>query len=239
MKYNWKKLSVTLIIVLVGVLLAFCDTYWIKSYNNVWLGIGCSLIASAMVSLLNVFLVDAKVNSSLADWGLNRIYKTRADKNKDSDPKLNQLKYKLDGIAFGLKSFRNNHSEEIENVLRRGVNIRLITMNPNSKFVAQRELEENESSGQIKNTIQQLIDWAKTLNAKGYDGKIEIKGYNCMTFDFYWRMDGEIFFGPYWINRSSQQTVTYRFKEGGWGFEIYSKYFEELWGNDKIMIKLV
>ena len=191
------------------------------------------------VALLNILLIDAKINNELAFWGVDKIYSTRADKNKDSDPKLSSLKYQLDGIAFGLKSFRSSHSDDIENALRRGVNIRLITMNPKSKFVAQRESEENESQGQIVNTILQLVDWANNLNSKGYKGKIAVKGYNCMTLDFYWRMDGEIFFGPYWLGRSSQQTITYRVKEGGKAFDAYAKYFEELWLNNDVMINLV
>ena len=191
------------------------------------------------VALLNILLIDAKINNELAFWGVDKIYSTRADKNKDSDPKLSSLKYQLDGIAFGLKSFRSSHSDDIENALRRGVNIRLITMNPKSKFVAQRESEENESQGQIVNTILQLVDWANNLNSKGYKGRIAVKGYNCMTLDFYWRMDGEIFFGPYWLGRSSQQTITYRVKEGGKAFDAYAKYFEELWLNNDVMINLV
>lgn len=239
MEYNWKKIVVILIVVLMGFFFAVGDSYWFQSSNGVWLSIGCSLIASAVVALLNVLLVDVKVDTELDKWGIDKIYNTRAEKNKDSDPKLNQLKYQLDGIAFGLKTFRASHSEEIENALKRGVNIRLITMAPESPFVPQREREENEAPGQIKNTILQLIDWAKILNSKGYSGKILIKGYNCMTLNFYWRMDGEIFFGPYWIGRSSQQTITYHLKENGKCFNVYAKYFEELWNNTAIMTNLV
>lgn len=239
MEYNWKKISFALIVLIVGVTLALTDNYFIQSERSVWLSIGCSLIASAMFALLNVLIVDAKIDTRFTKWGLNRIYNTRAEKNKDSDPKLSKIKYQLDGVAFGLKTFRAGHSDEIENALKRGVNIRLLTMNPNSDFVAQREIEENESAGQIKNTIEQLIQWAQNLNAKGYKGKICIKGYNCMTLDFYWRMDGEIYIGPYWLGRPSQQTVTYRLAEGGKGFETYAKYFEELWNNEKVMVNLV
>lgn len=104
-------------------------------------------------------------------------------------------------------------------------------MNPESAFVSEREKEENESQGQIKNTITQLIEWAEKLNKKGKNGTIEIKGYNCMTLDFYWRVDNEVYIGPYWQGISSQQTITYKFEEGGLGFQQYTEYFENLWNN--------
>lgn len=238
MQYNRMKIIVALLVILSGFLLAVGDSYWFQTGDRVWLSIGCSLIASAMVILLNTFLVDAKVDRSIDKWGLEKVYDTRAEKNKDSDPKLNLLKYRLDGIAFGLKTFRTGHRRDVEDALRRGVTVRLLTMNPNSKFVSQREKEENEPSGQIKNAIKQLVEWANTLNEKSYSGKIYVKGYDCMTLDFYWRMDGEIYIGPYWYGYPSQQTITYKFKEGGKGFEVYSKYFNDLW-SDKSLTKLL
>ncbi len=54
-----------------------------------------------------------------------------------------------------------------------------------------------------------------------------------MTLDFYWRMDGELYVGPYLYGMSSQETVTYKFDEGGEGFKIYSDYFEKIWENSK------
>ena len=186
MKYNDKKIIVALLVIIAGVISAVGDSYWVQTNDRVLLSIGCSLIASSMVILLNTFLVDAKVDKSIDKWRLEKIYDTRADKNKDSDPKLNRLKYKLDGIAFGLKTFRTGHTDEIEAALKRGVMVRLITMNPASKFVGQREKEEKEQSGQIRNTIQQLVEWANKLNAEGHAGKIYVKGYSCMTLDFYW-----------------------------------------------------
>lgn len=231
----WKKLVIALLVLLLGFSLAVGDTYWFVTENRVWLSIGCSLIASASVILLNVLLLERRNEKDTDKWGMVKIYATRAEKNKDSDPMLGNMKYKLDGIAFGLKTFRTGQSEKVEAALSRGVQIRLITMQPESPFVRQREIEEKEQEGQIKNTIQQLISWADSLNAKGYKGKIQIKGYSCMTLDFYWRMDDIIYMGPYWYGYSSQQTVTYRFDEGGIGFSIYEKYFEKLWNDNELM----
>ena len=95
-------------------------------------------------------------------------------------------------------------------------------------------MKENETEGQIKHTIEELVKWADDLNAKGYKGRILIKGYDTMTLDFYWRVDDEIYVGPYWYNVSSQQTITYKFEADGQGFDLYEEYFEKLW-NDNVL----
>ena len=54
-----------------------------------------------------------------------------------------------------------------------------------------------------------------------------------MTLDFYWRVDDEIYIGPYWYGIGSQQTITYKFIAGKQGFEVYAEYFERLWENEE------
>jgi len=237
-KYNLKSIIAALIVLICGILMILLDLFYVKTTMNLWISIGCSLIASAMVILLNDLFVE-KINvSPLDEWKISKIYATRAEKNADSDPELEKAKYQIDAVAFGLKSFRTEQSRKVEACLRKGVNFRIITMNPMSSFVAEREKEENETEDQIKNTINQLIIWANELNKKNYKGKIIVRGYSCMTLDFYWRVDDELYVGPYWYGVDSQQTITYKFTEGGKGFSRYTDYFEKLWENQKLIVPL-
>ena len=59
-----------------------------------------------------------------------------------------------------------------------------------------------------------------------------------MTLDFYWRVDNDIYIGPYWYHVGSQQTITYKFHKGRRGFDIYRDYFESLWNDNDNTIKL-
>jgi len=59
-----------------------------------------------------------------------------------------------------------------------------------------------------------------------------------MTLDFYWRVDDELYVGPYWYHVGSQQTITYKFTSGKKGFKLYEKYFEDLWNDEENNIKL-
>ena len=237
-KYNLKSIIAGLIVLLVGIIFILVDVYWQKTTTSLWINIGCSLIASAMVILLTSIFVERIKYNPLEKWGITKIYSTRAEKNQDSDKELDKAKYQVDAVAFGLKSFRTKQNKKVETCLKNGVNFRIITMNPESPFVAQREKEENETTNQIKNTIEQLVIWANNLNKKNYKGKIIVKGYSCMTLDFYWRVDNELYVGPYWYGISSQQTMTYKFVEGGDAFKIYADYFEQLWENSDLLTEL-
>jgi hypothetical protein len=227
---NWKTIAVGLIILVAGIL----TVVFSKDYG---VSIGCSLIASSVVALLNSLFVERKKVSPLDSWGIQNIYKSRSLMNKDCDISIDNAKRHIDIVAFGLKSFRTDYGNSALALLQKGVNIRIITMDPESKFVRQREIEEGEVPGQIKNTIEQLVEWAEKLNAESTNGKITIKGYSCMTLDFYWRVDDDIYVGPYWYKYPSQQTISYKFTKGD-GFDAYYEYFDRLW-NDPMMKPLV
>ncbi len=186
----------------------------------------------------SVIKEDSPYKNIIKDWGLNYIFRSRAEKNKESDPKLKDPTIKqLDGIAFGLKTFRSFHTDDIEQCLRNGMAIRLLTMNPESPYIRQREKEEHEVKGQISNSIKQLVEWGKTLKAKT-GGNISIKYYNTMTLDFYWRVGDTLYVGPYLFGKASQATITYKYIAGGEGFNMYSQYFEDLW-NDQTLTKKI
>ena len=234
----YHKARTSVVVIGLGVLLVALTT---STDNQTWsavgLGIGCSLIASGGSSFLNFLVFDDISKNPLEEWHIEKIYEKRSQKSAESDPELDKAKYQVDVVAFGLSSFRDKNKERVETCLRNGVNFRILTMAPDSKKMKVREEEENNKN--IKNSILQLVDWAKELNQKGYNGNIQIKVYNCMTLDFYWRVDNELYVGPYWYGHDSQQTITFKFSANGKGFEQYTSYFEELWKDPKISKQLV
>lgn len=185
------------------------------------------------MAILTQLLLEDLVSNDIDDWKITKIFDRRSDKNKESDPLLSDLKETLDGIAFGLKKWRTNNSTEILNALNRGVNIRLITMNPDSPHVQERANEEGQNEN-LANSINDLIEFAKDMNSRSTSGKFEVKGYDCMTLGFYWRMDDFMYVGPYLYKKDSSDTITFKFVNGGKGFEYYRKYFDSLWNNSEL-----
>lgn len=232
---NHKAVNAGQLLIIAGIISILIDIFLIKTEKGIWISIGCSLLASGIVVLLQALLVDVKKIDYAEEWGLVKIYKHRSDKSDDSEPKLDKAKHHLDAVAFGLKSFRTVQTKRVAKLLKNGVDVRLLTMNPSPDniFLKQREIEENEVEGQIRKSIEDLVKWADTLNKnRKSKGKIVVKGYKCMTLDFYWRVDDEIYIGPYWFGFDSQQTITYKFVSGKQGFELYTDYFEQLWNNN-------
>lgn len=238
-KINVLAIIVSLIILIIGITGVLIEVIMVKNTQNFFINVGCSMIASGIVLLLSTIFLDYKKEYEVKNvWGLEKIYKTRAEKNIDADTKFEKYNIKqLDGIAFGLRSFRTQRKDVILNCLNNGMNVRLLVMNPDSPFMEQREKEEGVQIGSIADSIRELVKWVSELNFASIHGKIEIRFYNCMTLDFYWRMDDELYIGPYNLQCESQQTITYKFSKGKKGFEYYEKYFEELWNNEKFVQK--
>ncbi|MGN0606229.1 MAG: hypothetical protein ACI4JM_06880 [Oscillospiraceae bacterium] len=228
-KINLKSIIVALIITIVGIILVCID-------NISCVSVGCSLIASAVISILTALIVDREKINPLDEWGIDKIYSSRTERNRENDPYIDKAKYRVDGIAFGLTSFRNNYGKKVENCLKKGVNFQIITMNPESPHIEEREKEEEVVKGSIEKDINDMVSWANKLNNKGYKGSIIVKGYDCMTLDYYWRVDNKLFIGPYWYGYKSGDTITYKFNDKGKGFTQYTEYFDRIWYN-KDMLK--
>lgn len=233
-KINLKSIIAALITLVIGIICVVMDGVVWKSTSSIILNIGCSFIASSLVAIITILLVERHTINPVDEWKLVKIYSTRAERNSEADPNIENARYCIDGIAFGLSTFRNIYGKKIEQCLRNGVQIRLLTMDPNGQFISFREAEENAASGGIKDTIVDLINWANSLNDRNTKGKIVIKGYNSMTLDYYWRVDNELYIGPYWYGYKSSDTITYKFTSEGRGFQHYSDYFDKLWDNSEL-----
>lgn len=206
-RINLKSIIAALVILAVGIFLSLMDVFYWKSSSSIMLNIGCSFIASSLVALVTVFLVEREKISPIEERKIVKIYSTRAERNSEADPNIENARYCIDGIAFGLSTFRTMYGKKIEQCLKNGVQIRLITMDPDGKFISFRE-EEKTSPGGIRDTIIDMVKWANELNRNSNKGKIVIKCYKSMTLDYYWRVDDELYVGPYWYGYKSSDTIT-------------------------------
>ena len=231
-------LLVNTIIFFIGMLLiviAFLVN--IPDWKNILLSIGCSLIASTVVTYLSSkYLVKLNRIKNLIDiWGLSAIYETRQEMNRSTGIAFDTLENNLDIIAWGFKSFRDAKDKIVIEKVKKGLKIRFIAPSPDSYYVRQREIDEREIEGQIKKTIIDLGQWIDSLKMIAPDSNnIQIKYYNSLPEDFYFRVDDYIYLGPYQWGKSSQQTISYEFKGiSSKGFIYYNDYFEKLWSSQE------
>lgn len=202
--------------------------------RNILLSIGCSLIASTVVSYLtSKYLIRmSRIKNIVEHWGLESIFETRQEMNRSTDIAFESLEKHLDIIAWGLKSFRDAKDKIVREKVKRGLKIRFVTLCPDSKYVKQREIDEREASGQIRHTILNLQKWIEDLQKIAPKPEnVQVKYYNSLPEDFYFRVDDHVFIGPYLYGISSQQTISYEFKGAAKGASYYKDYFERLWND--------
>lgn len=231
-----------LITLLMGILLTLVALFLKKDtqedIRTILISIGTSIIASSIIVFLSsrYLIKESKITEMIDTWKLNGMYLSRAEMNQNTNICLRRCRKQLDIVAFGLKSFRETQSRLIEDKVRSGLKIRILTINPKSKFISQREKDEGQITGQISNTITQLSTWVANLKNLAPDpSNVQIKYYDTLPLDFYFRVDDHLFVGPYMYGRSSQQTFSYEFEYGGLGFQYWTTYFEELWSNRNLI----
>ena len=168
-------------------------------------------------------------------WGLQQIYFARSEAHIDY--KRNGFaKNSCDIIAFGLKNFREEIGDLVKESAKNGLKIRILTMQPDSVYVKQREIEEGLAENGIKNTIIDLLKWVEKIRLslpETIDKKqaIQVKFYDSLPLDFYCKLDERIYIGPYLAGRESRNIITYEFMEGA-VWKLYTEYFEKLWTNE-------
>lgn len=191
--------------------------------------IGVALVATFItVTMTELFLGDSE-NEELTEWGLVRVFNTRGEMNSVCDGYLQKAK-RLDAIAFGMKSLRDTQQKQLERILAAGGDIRIITMKPGCEALKMRERDELLPDRGISDTIEQLIDWAKRMNARGFKGKVQIRYHDHLPQDFMFLMDNRLFTGPYEYGKGSQQIISYEYRHGK-AYSHYEEVFSELWND--------
>jgi hypothetical protein len=225
---------------LVGVLIIISGII----YNNfdggnniiyiIMLSIGSSIIASSIVVFLSTkYIVKYSTVKEIIDkWGLYGIYKTRADMNISANQCLDNIERELNLIAMGVRGLRDAKGDIIKSKIKNGIILKILTMNPNSDFVIQKEKEEDRAPGEIKKSIFALIEWVSELkNISPSSDNVKIKFYDSIPQDSFMRIDDKIFIGPNLYKVISQQTISYEFRNKLLGFNYYTNYFNRLWND--------
>ena len=238
--FSTKRNSIFILNILVfsfGILLNLIgflgNDYWldgvkIQIARNIFISVGCSLIATAIVTFFYSKYQNRidRMRELVYTWGLENIYETRAIMNEVADKKQLVAKKSLDAIGFGFSSWRLHKNSEVIAMLKRGVKIRILSPSPDSPFLDQRDLDEDEEQGRTASTIRHLEHWVQDLSSYG---DIELRHYTALPLDFYFRIDDTLFIGPYMYKQQSQHTVSYEFSKNGKMYSDYTEYFEKIW----------
>lgn len=234
---RWSTKTITTITILLSFVLIATSLLYTNEYTdwkNIQISVACSILASNIIMFLtSEYMLRSQRRAEIIDcWGVEAIYKTRAEMNNSTNTSLSQCKSTVEIIAFGLKSFREAKSDEIEKILSNGVKIKILTINPESNILGFVDKREDLIFGATKKSIESLIEWITQLKNKSDKYNIEIRFYDDLPLDFYFKIDDRVYIGPYLKGLSSQQTISYEFSQGE-GYLYWSNYFSKIWEDCK------
>ncbi|MGL5130098.1 MAG: hypothetical protein ACRC7D_18610 [Aeromonas popoffii] len=234
---RWSTKTITSITILVSVGLIATSLLYPAEYvdwKNIQISVACSILASNIIMFLtSEYMLRSQRRAEIIDrWGVEAIYRTRSEMNIATNISLSKCKDTVEIVAFGLKSFRETKSDEIEKTLGKGVSIKILTIHPDSKILDLVDEREDLVAGSTRKSIESLISWVAALKDKSQNHDIEIRFYDALPLDFYFKVDERIYVGPYLKGLSSQQTISYEFSRGE-GYAYWSKYFSKLWEDCK------
>lgn len=233
---HWINIVITLVgLILVGAGIILSGN---EKISTIMISVGASLIASSIVAFLSSIYIQKyrRAKEISETWGIQSIEEKRTNMNNRIDAHMSTAKKHYDIMAFGLKSLRDGNPKGIDDLLKHGASIRILSVDPACEALSDRDVQEKKKVGDTVYTIEKLIEWSKDYKEK-YPERFQIRFAKYLPSEFYCRVDDSIYVGPYQYGKDSQQLITMEFKRPGKAFAYYEEYFELLWNDREYCIE--
>ena len=199
----------------------------------IWTAIGTSLIATgAAGAVIYVYLARTESARDLldmfTDFGVTRIYDRRAAQIRDEYAiRLEKADENIDILGFGLKDCRRDYMAELGAMSARA-HVRILLLDPSVAAAGQRDQEEGQSVGTIAGEIREFATQFQQHYGNG-SPTLELHYFTCLPSVNIFRIDSDLFWGPYFVGRASGNTVTIRVRRGGVMYDQLLRHFNEIW----------
>lgn len=244
----------SIIWVLVHIVLALAGFILIAAKPiNSWVGyrldeaIGGSLIAAGFAGVvLFVYILQNETAGSLLKSmfraGLRDIFAGRSVLIREEYETRLRSASKIDIMGFGLSSLREDYLEEFRNwSLRAEVRILLLDPEYPSKrqsYANQRDKEENNTIGKIASDVEKFEESVRNISNLNTD-KFRIKLMHALPSTNVFRIDDEVFFGPYLMGKQSRNAPTFLAQRGGYLYDAILRHFEAVWNDDALATEII
>lgn len=162
------------------------------------------------------------------EFGMINVFNGRSVRIRDEyDMRLDRATDRLDIMAFGLRSFREDYGDRLAALAER-IRCRVMLLNPDfpdpyRPIAAIRDVEEGNPVGTISGDIERFIDLASGIAG------LQLRLYSHLPMMNIFRIDREMFWGPYTVNEQSRNSPTFLFAKGGILFERFEDHFSQVW----------
>lgn len=207
-------------------------------------GIGGSLIAAGLTGwVVYVYLLMSERRARLFDamvkFGLIDLFEARGVRIKaEYDSRLARAGRQIDILGFGLKALREDYRQDFDS-WRRRANVRILLIDPEFprstlSYARQRDREESDTEGSIRTSVESFVRETQSLCSTDVGHSFEVRLYTCLPSVNIFRIDDELFWGPYLIGEQSRNFPTFLVQKGGLLFNILVQHFDRIWNDSQL-----
>ncbi|WP_147299491.1 hypothetical protein [Haloferax sp. Atlit-6N] len=234
---HWLYVAAHAVIFLIGVVI-------ISFGGTIAISIGTSLIAAGAagwILFLYVWISEDRTKTvrMLTNFGLTDAFDERGPKIKDTyAKKLDDVNESIDILGFGLKTFREDFGDEFENWATT-VDVRVLLIDPtypmgvNHTYAQQRDEEEGNRPDKIYNDVKNFVDETQELR-ENEQYNFDIRLYQCLPSVTIFRIDDEMFWGPYTVRNKSRNMPIFLVEDHGHLFENLQDHFDAIWESEDL-----
>ena len=231
-----------LILVLVGLVLVLLGGGQL-TMQHLWVPVGASLVAMGIagaVLFLRVWMDQEQVERirDMQEFGVKRIFAVRSVKiEQEYDTRVTRASAHIDIMGFGLKALREDYGRKFSEWAERAT-VRILVLDPEFPSTEQtianlRDAEEGNSKGDIARDVKQLVEHCRSLMADT-TLDFEVRLYRCLPSVNLFRIDDDIFWGPYLVGDVSRNMPTFLIESHGRLGRKLVGHFESIWNDSKL-----
>jgi len=199
--------------------------------SNIFVSIGTSLIATAIVLILDIWKnysianIFKKIDNIINEAGLEQVYRKR-DIDRYDDLVQN-FKNSIDICGYSLGGFFESFSDTVSAkiVQNPSIIVRVIFVDPKSDAAKIRAAIEGKSPDLYKNKFETFKNFFTN------NSNVEIRTIDVPLSSMIFRIDSILFMGPHFYKKQSKATHTFELREGNWLFKEYQDEFNRMWDN--------
>jgi hypothetical protein len=200
-------------------------------------GIGGSLIAGGIAgaTLFLYVLTTEGLKSRIEAFskaGLLKIFSGRSVLiRSEYDARLAKARH-IDLVGFGLSAFRQDYINDFVGWSNRA-DVRILLIDPDfpsrpHSLADQRDREESNPPGHIRRDVEAFEKAVSNLPGLNPE-RFKVHRMRCIPAINLFRIDDDVFWGPYLMQQQSRNTPTLLATRGGFLFDVLQKHFDALW----------
>jgi hypothetical protein len=193
--------------------------------------VGTSLLASALVGFLFFYQIRIDSQFDLAremfgKYGLVRLHPERGDKELYREH-MARCQRSFDIIGHSLSRLYDDLAKELLPAMdSRGVQMRILLLDPESPFVLYREREDDSPDrADLAAEIRKSLTCYRQLGLEN----LSIKYYDCTPTLTYQKIDAMVFGGPYFVGVPSTRQPALVIRADHPLAYAYQQHFETVW----------